>query len=149
MDIKNLFADAEKEALLSRINKLTPASKALWGKMDVAQMLAHLQLPILTAYGKHIPKGSFMLRLIGPLFKSMLWNNKPWKQGLPTDPTFITSADPANFENEKSKLLDLLLQFSPEALVAERHPIFGKFTKDNWSMATWKHIDHHLRQFGV
>jgi hypothetical protein len=149
MEIKNLFADAEKEALLSRINKLTPASKALWGKMDVAQMLAHLQLPILTAYGKHIPKGSFMLRLIGPLFKSMLWNNKPWKQGLPTDPTFITSADPANFENEKSKMLDLLIQFSPEALVAERHPIFGKFTKDNWSMATWKHIDHHLRQFGV
>ncbi|MFM2339133.1 MAG: hypothetical protein RL115_2326 [Bacteroidota bacterium] len=149
MEIKNLFITAEKEAIVKRINLLKPASKALWGKMDVAQMLAHLQFPILTAYGKHIPKGSFMLRLIGPLFKSMLWNNKPWKESLPTDPTFITTGTTPDFEKQKSTLLDLLLQFSPEALVAERHPIFGKFTKDNWSMATWKHIDHHLRQFGV
>jgi hypothetical protein len=149
MEIKNLFNASEKEAILKRINQLTPTSKALWGKMDAAQMLAHLQLPINTAYGKHIPKGSFMLRLIGPLFKSMLWNNKPWKESLPTDPTFITTGTTPDFEKEKPKLVELIKQFSPDALVSERHPIFGKFTKDNWSLATWKHIDHHLRQFGV
>jgi hypothetical protein len=57
--------------------------------MNVSQMLAHVQMPIRIAFGTHQPKGSFLLRLIGPLFKSKLWDEKPYKQSLPTDPTFV------------------------------------------------------------
>ena len=58
-------------------------------------------MPIAIAYGTHQPKGSFLLRLIGPLFKSKLWDNKPWKEGLPTDPTFITTGTTKDFEKVK------------------------------------------------
>jgi hypothetical protein len=149
MEIKNLFDTIVKEGIVNRINKLTSQSQAQWGKMNVAQMLAHLQLPIAIAYGTHQPKGSFILRLIGPLFKSKLWDDKPYKQGLPTDPTFIMTGAEKDFEKEKSSLLDLVKKFSESTVIGERHPIFGKLTKENWSKATWKHIDHHLRQFGV
>lgn len=149
MEIKNLFEPAVKQEIINRIQTLTPESKPQWGKMNISQMLAHLQLPIAIAYGTHQPKGSFLLRLIGPLFKSSLWNEKPWKQGLPTDPTFITTGTAMDFEKEKNTLLEMINRFTEAAIAGEKHPIFGKMTKENWSKATWKHVDHHLRQFGV
>lgn len=88
------------------------------------------------------------MRLIGPLFKSLLVNAKPFKRGIATDKSFII-ADSRDFEVEKSKLIDMVNHFTPEAMVDEPHPIFGKMTKEEWSKGTWKHLDHHLQQFGV
>jgi hypothetical protein len=148
MEIKNLFDPAVKQEIIDRINKLTPQTQHLWGKMNVAQMLAHVQLPISCAYGTHQVKGSFLLKLLGPLFKGILYNDKPYKQGLPTDPTYVV-VDSKDFENEKQGLLEKLNRFSGETIVLENHPVWGKMTKEQWSRATWKHLDHHLKQFGV
>ncbi|HUR65974.1 MAG TPA: DUF1569 domain-containing protein [Chitinophagaceae bacterium] len=149
MEVKNLFDNAVKQDIIVRINQLTPSTERKWGKMNVSQMLAHVQLPIGIAYGTHNPKGSFLLRMIGPLFKSKLWDKKPYKQGLPTDPTFIMTGSERNFEKEKAILIDLVNRFDESTVVGEKHPIFGKLSKENWSKATWKHLDHHLNQFGV
>ncbi|HEX6847421.1 MAG TPA: DUF1569 domain-containing protein [Chitinophagaceae bacterium] len=149
MEIKNLFDPAVKREIIERINKLTPDTNPKWGKMNVSQMLAHVQLPIRIAYGTHTPKGSFLLRLIGPLFKSQLWNETPYKQSLPTDPTFVMTGEEKEFEKEKATLLELVNNFNEAAIPKEQHPVFGKISKHNWSKATWKHLDHHLRQFGV
>jgi hypothetical protein len=65
MEIKILFDATVKQEIIHRINQLSPESKAQWGKMNAAQMLAHVQLPIKIAYGAHQPKGSFLLKLIG------------------------------------------------------------------------------------
>ena len=149
MEVKNLFDPSVKQEIIDRVNKLTAQTQRQWGKMDVSQMLAHVQMPIRIAFGTHQPKGSFLLRLIGPLFKSKLWDENPYKRSLPTDPTFIMTNGEKEFEGEKSALLELIDKFSKETLVSEKHPVFGKLTKDNWSQATWKHLDHHLKQFGV
>jgi len=149
LEIKNLFDPVVKQEIISRINKLTAQSQKQWGKMNVSQMLAHIQKPIEIAFGTHQPKGSFLLRLIGPLFKSKLWDENPYKQNLPTDPTFIMTGKDKDFEKERTALLDLVNRFSEAAIVRDQHPIFGKLTKENWSKAAWKHIDHHLKQFGV
>ena len=149
MEIKDLFDPSVKKEIIDRINKLTPQTKQVWGKMNVSQMLAHIQMPIRIAYGTHQPKGSFLLRLIGPLFKSKLWDEKPYKQSLPTDPTFVMIGSEKEFEKEKAAVIDLINNFSAESLAGEHHPVFGKLTKENWSKATWKHLDHHLKQFGV
>ena len=149
MEIKNLFDPSVKQEIVDRINKLTAETQNKWGKMNVSQMLAHVQMPIRIAYGTHQPKGSFLLRLIGPLFKSKLLDEVPYKQSLPTDPTFVMTGTTKDFEKEKAALLELLNHFTDSKIAREHHPIFGKLTKINWSKATWKHLDHHLRQFGV
>lgn len=149
MEVKNLFDPAVKQELIDRINKLTPQSQRQWGKMDVSQMLAHLQPAIRIAYGTHKPKGHFFFKLILPFFKSKLWDDEPYKKSLPTDDTFIMTGSAKDFEKEKAALLELINQFSESAIVGERHPVFGRLTKENWSKATWKHIDHHLKQFGA
>ena len=148
MEVKDMFDPAVKQAIVDRINKLTPESQRRWGKMDVAQMLAHVQLPISCAYGTHQVKGGFLLKLVGPLFKSILYNEKPYKQGLPTDKSYVVT-DAKNFESERQGLLEKLSRFSSENIVLENHPVWGKLSKDQWSKATWKHLDHHLQQFGV
>ena len=149
MEVKNLFDASVKHEMIERINKLTQDSKAVWGKMNVAQMLAHVQKPIEIALGTHQPKGSFLLRLIGPLFKSKLWDEKPYKKSLPTDPTFVMTGVDKGFEKEKKQLLEMVNRFTETSIESDQHPIFGKLTKENWSKATWKHLDHHLKQFGV
>ena len=149
MEVKNLFEPAVKQEMINRINKLTHDSPRQWGKMNVSQMLAHVQMPIKIAYGTHQPKGSFLLRLFGPLLKSSLWNKTPYKHSLPTDPTFVMTGFDKDFEKEKAELLDLVSRFDEVTITKDKHPIFGKMSKENWSQATWKHLDHHLQQFGV
>ncbi|MBN8668921.1 MAG: DUF1569 domain-containing protein [Chitinophagales bacterium] len=148
MEIKSLFDPVAKQQILDRIELLTPETQRVWGKMDVAQMLTHLQKPIGVALGTHEVKGNLMMRLIMPFFKKMLYDEKPYKRSLPTDKTFIIT-DHRIFEQEKKILMDMIHQFTPQNMATEVHPVFGRMTKENWSKAMWKHADHHLKQFGV
>jgi Protein of unknown function (DUF1569) len=149
MEVKNLFDPAVKQDIIARINKLTPESKPLWGKMNVAQMLAHLQVPISVADGTQKLKRTFFGRIVGPMVKSILYNDKPFKRSLPTDPSFVMFGNEKNFDTEKEKLLRIVSNFSEASIVNETHTFFGKLTKEQWSKGTWKHLDHHLQQFGV
>ena len=54
-----------------------------------------------------------------------------------------------DFEKEKKQLLDNINRFNEANMINEKHPVFGRLTKEQWSKATWKHLDHHLKQFGV
>jgi hypothetical protein len=148
MEVKNLFEPAEKQNIINRINKLTPDSKALWGKMSVGQMLAHCQMPIGVAEGTHQLSRSFIGRIFGPLAKKMLYNDKPFKHHLPTDRTFIIK-ETKDFEKEKKQLVEMIHHFTETNMVDTPHPFFGRLTKEQWSKGTWKHLDHHLQQFGV
>ena len=149
MEVKNLLDAAVKQDIINRINQLTPQTQRQWGKMDVAQMLAHVQAPLGVALGIHTLKGNPVMKLILPLFKKMLYDKKEWKPGLPTDKSFITTGQVKDFEKEKTQALDMLNRFTEANIVSDKHPVFGKLTKEQWSKATWKHLDHHLRQFGV
>ena len=149
MEIKNLFDPVVKQEIIDRINMLTSQSQRQWGKMDAAQMMAHVQIPMGVALGTHSVKGNWLMKLILPMFKKLLYDEKPWKPGLPTDKTFVMTGQTKDFETEKKNLLDKVTRFSEVTLVSEKHPVFGKLTKEQWSKATWKHLDHHLKQFGV
>ena len=148
MEVKSLFEDEVKQEIINRINMLRPASQRKWGKMDVAQMLAHVQLPLKVAYGEHTPKGNFLIRVLSVFFKSNLYNNKPFSKNLPTDKTFKI-ADSRNFIAEKESLVNMVSAFLPEKIAKRPHPVFGPLTHEQWSKSQWKHLDHHLQQFGV
>ena len=149
MEVKNLFEPAVKQEIEDRINRLTSQSLPKWGKMNVAQMLAHLQEPMAIALDGKSVKVNWLMKMIFPLFKSKLWDDKPYKLNLPTSPSFITYGSEKDFEKEKHGLLNMVNRFTEANILSDRHPVFGKLTKENWSKATWKHIDHHLQQFGV
>jgi hypothetical protein len=149
--MKNLSDVQTYNEVIYRIEKLQPNSKALWGKMNAGQMLAHLQETYKVPLSdKPLPR-MLMGILIGWAFKPMLYNDKPWKRNLPTAPNFIIKGD-KDFDKEKNQLLALINQFhkaAPENIGKYAHPMFGKFTTSQWGQAMYKHLDHHLVQFAV
>lgn len=149
--MKNLFQPEVLEEVTQRINKLQPNSKRLWGKMEVAQMLAHCTAALEVGAGEKFPPRMFIGRILGPFVKPMFTNEKPFKKNGPTDKSFLV-IDQRNFEKEKSRLLELINKFSsggPEKVTSHPHSFFGKLTPMQWSTGMYKHLDHHLRQFGV
>jgi hypothetical protein len=149
--MKSLFEKEAEEEISNRINKLSVDSKRLWGKMDVAQMLAHCAITMEMATGAKKLSRLFIGRILGPLVKSSYLGPKPLSKNSPTDKNFIIS-DPHDFEFEKKRLLLLVKQFSEGGAAnctTHPHSFFGKFTPNEWGISTFKHLDHHLRQFGV
>ena len=149
--MKNLFDKDAYNEMGERLSCLSPASQRLWGKMDVSQMLAHAKV----AFGvplseKEIPR-MFLGRLIGWAIKTKLYNDEPWKKNLPTAPDFIIK-DERDFEKEKKELTALIDRFhhaGPSGISKYPHPFFGAFTPEQWGQSMYKHLDHHLQQFGV
>ena len=80
MEIKNLFDPAVKQEIIVRINKLTPKTLHQWGKMNVSQMLAHVQVPMGVALGTNTVKGNWLMRRILPLFKKKLYDETEHKE---------------------------------------------------------------------
>ena len=149
--MKNIFERDALQEVNQRINKLQPNSQRQWGKMDVAQMFAHCSAALEVAAGKKFPPRIFIGRILAPFFRSVFSNDKPFKQNMPTDNSFLI-IDQRNFEREKARLIDLVTQFSTggEAICTTHpHPFFGKLTPKEWATGMYKHLDHHLRQFGV
>jgi hypothetical protein len=149
--MKNLFDTAAYNEIVQRLNSLTPQSQRQWGKMDVAQMLAHVKEAFkVPLSNKPLPR-MFMGYLFGWMMKSKLYNESPWRKGLPTAPNFIIK-DQRNFETEKQQLVALVNQFhqsGPGKVGNFPHPFFGTFTREQWGKSMYKHLDHHLKQFGM
>ena len=149
--MKSLFDTATYNEVIERLNSLTPQSQRQWGKMDVAQMLAHLQAAFKVPLSdKPLPR-MFIGRLLGWMMKSKLYDEKPWGKSLPTAPDFIIK-DQRNFETEKQQLIQLVNKFyqsGPGKVGNFPHPFFGTFSKEQWGQSMYKHMDHHLHQFTV
>ncbi|MEO6539700.1 MAG: DUF1569 domain-containing protein [Ferruginibacter sp.] len=149
--MKNLFDKDTYAEVMQRIGLLTPESQRRWGKMNVSQMLAHCKEAFKVPLSEKKMPRMFIGLLFGWMIKSKLYNESPWKQNLPTAPNFIIK-DERDFDKEKLELSDLINRFynsGPEKVGMFPHPMFGTFTKEQWGKAMYKHIDHHLLQFGV
>ncbi|MBI5474205.1 MAG: DUF1569 domain-containing protein [Ignavibacteriae bacterium] len=149
--MKNLFDQSDVSEVFERIEKLTPSSQRHWGKMNVAQMLAHCNVSLETAMGVNSIKRLFIGRIIGSLMKPMVLGEKPFAKNSPTDKSYIFT-DSRNFGEEKSKTIGSIKKFfegGPSKCTKYPHPFFGKFSPEEWAVFQWKHLDHHLRQFGV
>lgn len=149
--MKNIFEPQTAAQTIHRINSLKPDNQRQWGKMNVSQMMAHCSAVLEHALGDKVSKPSFFARLLGPLFKGMMASTKPFSKNAPTGPDFVI-VDERDFDAERQKLLRLLERFvvgGEMAVEGKRHPFFGKLSSAQWSNGIYKHLDHHLRQFGV
>ena len=149
--MKTIFNEADKNEIISRIEKLTPETQHLWGKMNVAQMLAHC------AVGAQWPTGDVVIKsspiaFIGRFFKkSLIHSDKQFGKNSPTAPE-LTMVDQKDFAKEKAAFIaavNTLYAGGEKGIKTEKHAFFGKMTPAEWGILNYKHADHHLRQFGV
>jgi len=122
--MKNLLETEAFEEIIQRINRLEPGSQRRWGKMEVAQMLAHCTASLQVATGEKSPPRMFIGRILGPLVKSSFTNDRPLRRNSPTDKSFLV-IDQRNFEKEKAKLIDVISRFSKGGIdKVTKHPHF-------------------------
>jgi len=150
--MKNLFDPARVREVTGRIAQLTPNSKPLWGKMDVARMLAHCSVGIETATGTQKPPRVLVGRILGPVIKPLAFrNDDPMRKNSPTAPIFIIEDD-REFQTEQARLNGLVEGFGsagPACCTDHPHAFFGRLNPEEWAILMYKHVDHHLRQFAV
>ena len=151
--MKNLLDAAVANQVKIRLGQLQPQSERRWGKMTSSQMLAHCSLSMQWAVGEVVPeKGTLLARLMGRLVKPMVFRNEdPLQRNSPTAKS-LNVADERDFGNERERLSDLIDKFlagGAQGCTKNPHSFFGKMTSEEWGILMYKHLDHHLRQFGV
>ena len=146
------FNSADTEKLIIRIKALTAESSAHWGSMSASQMLAHCNKTYAMTYDPPAHKMNVVMRFLMKLFvKGMVVGPKPYKQHVRTAPFLIVSDQP-EFDREQQQLIDYIQQtchHGPQFLKDEWRMPFGALTSAEWDTMFSKHLDHHLKQFGV
>ena len=149
--MKSIFEKETHEEILNRIGQLQPNAQRQWGKMNVEQMLAHCNETMLVVTDQKTTKRLLIGKILGPFFKKNYFGEAPLRKNSPTNPLYVI-VDERDFTKEKEILLKLVKQFSEggeEKCTKQSHSFFGAFTPKEWGTSTYKHLDHHLQQFGA
>lgn len=152
MALPNIFTKNVADQIIARINKLQPTTQAQWGKMNVAQVLAHCNVTYEMAYENIHPKPNFFMGLMLKAFvKNIVVNETPYKKSSQTAPAFIIK-DAREFEKERTRLINYInktVELGENSFENKMSLSFGVLSKTEWNNMFYKHLDHHLNQFGV
>jgi hypothetical protein len=152
MQLPSIYSEEICASIIARIEQLNPSTPALWGKMDVAQMLAHCNVTYEMLYeDKHKRPNALVRFLLRLLVKPTVTNEKSYKKNTQTAPAFLI-ADKKQFEAEKTRLIAYILrtqQLGASHFEGLASNSFGSLTSKEWNNLFYKHLDHHLSQFSV
>lgn len=155
-DVVNSLAQAGPHArLVSRLQRLTPDAERRWGSLTPAEMLCHLGDACDSVLGIRIPPGPPPSGVAKPVLKWLiLYSPMPWPKGAKTRPGVDPHRDgtrPGEFERDRARVIDGLaaLAAAPAEHLAAAHFMVGPMSRKDWHRWAYKHVDHHLRQFGL
>ena len=152
MALPNVFTKEVADSLIARINTLTPDTKAKWGKMSVAQMLAHCNVTYEYVYEDRYKKpNAFMRFIMKTLVKKTVVSEEPYKHNGSTGPDFIIKNEP-EFIAQKNRLIAFITktqELGASYFEGKESHSFGVLTVTEWNNMFYKHLNHHLGQFGV
>src|SRR3954453_22824249 len=149
--MKSILDPETRDELFGRLECLSPQSERQWGKMAPSQMMENTARAREMATGKGRMKHSFIGKAIGWIFKSKFLGEQPFSKNSPTGPTLIIKDEP-DFEATRERLTSLIDHFHSLGAGGTHgniHGFFGPLTGKQWGETQYKHLDHHLRQFGV
>ena len=146
----SILNENDRTAISSRMQSLSAASTARWGKMTVTEMLQHLRLSAQMTVGElKVESSNKRAFQVFPL-KHLILYVLPFPKGAPTAPE-LYPGPAAHFEEERAAVLALLdrIGVGPREGAGTAHPLFGPLSWREWGAVTYKHVDHHLKQFGA
>jgi hypothetical protein len=148
--MSNLFTPADRQSLLERLAKLQPGAQRQWGKMTPAQALTHCSRALEVATGDLPLQQRLIGKIFAPLVRRSLLGEKPFPTNSPTDPAFVVT-DERDFAKAKQHLNEVIGRFvqrGPDEAAKRVHSFLGRLSGEEWGIMMYKHVDHHLRQFG-
>jgi oxepin-CoA hydrolase/3-oxo-5,6-dehydrosuberyl-CoA semialdehyde dehydrogenase len=134
-----------KNEFIPTLKNLQADTVGKWGKMNAQQMVEHVAgfFKVSTPV-EHLPK-----------YKEFLLSDKEFRENtkapvLPDDPL------PLHFTNLKEAIADLCKEvnsfyekFEKDKGLKTQHPVFGDLNFEEWVLLHYKHVVHHLKQFGL
>jgi uncharacterized protein DUF1569 len=148
---RSFHAPAHVDEVILRLGNVQADSARVWGTMTPHEMLCHLGDAFSAVLGD-LPASSVDTWFSRSVVRWIaLHTSLPWPKGVKTRPEVDPKQDgtkPVEFESDRTRTIRLLRRFaSPDARCVP-HPIFGPLTRDEWMVWGYRHVDHHLRQFG-
>jgi len=148
---RNLMNLGSSERIITRVLLLDEGAKPLWGKMNASEMLMHCNSCNREIFerergNKKTNFKQYLLRILA------LYIAPNFKKGLSSEPHHITKGKAVhlNFEEIRKEFIELINRFPENRQpLTLTHPAFGNISTNQWGIAAYKHMDHHLRQFGV
>ena len=136
--------------ILERLETLSTSSQSQWGRMNVAQMLAHVALVLEEAMSNKKATQTLIGRIFGSGMKRKILS-QGFPKNIPTD-AHLKVTNLREFDQEKERLQVLLERFfqgGETVITRQPHTFFGRMTTMEWSRLQYLHLDHHFRQFGA
>ena len=151
--MKSLFQPTCVDEVKQRLSVLRSDTPRQWGKMSPAQMLAHCSLGLEMAAGEIRPPRALIGRILGPVIKPIaLRDEEQMRRNSPTSKELLVLGEERDFAAERKRLSGLIDRFAaagPAGCTKHPHAFFGSLTPGEWAVLMYKHLDHHLRQFGA
>lgn len=146
----SLFDPEARAAILERVSRLRPERAPVWGRFTAPEMVCHVSAGLRHGLGE-LETGPPS----GPLSRFPLnWiaiHVLPWPKGKGKSPREFLATRPTTWAADVGTLRDLIARFGTRgpgaAWPASR--VFGRISGRSWGVMEHKHLDHHLRQFGV
>ncbi len=138
-----------RAALIARARTLTPQHTAKWGKFSVAAMLAHLNEASRMATGELPVTSKAPAMLKWPPVRYLIIHHLPMPKSAPTAPELIARSASAELARELALFEETFSRLDGRSHGLVPHPAFGALSHADWGLLIHKHVDHHLRQFGV
>ena len=148
--MRSLFDPQIRVTILDRISRLTPERKPVWGRFTAPEMVCHVSCDLRQGLGElsagppsgplsHFPMNWLAIHVI------------PWPRGKGRSPPEFLATRPTTWAADVSRLRDLIERVAARGPAAEwpRSRVFGRISGHSWGVMLHKHLDHHLRQFGV
>lgn len=139
------------ESIVSRVQKLQPGSAPLWGRMNATEMLLHcnrVNEQLLSA--EPLRKGTRIKQYLARWMVLYIIPNFPKNARTPKRNDTKGQVNTEAFSEQLEQFIRLIRRFPQHDKPIELpHPYFGDLSTQQWGRANYKHLDHHLRQFGV
>jgi hypothetical protein len=147
--MKSIWETGARRELQTRFGALKPDARPAWGRMNAPKMVTHVADSLRMALGELAcsPKAS-PLRYT-PI-KQLVIYVLPWPKGVPTAPELLARA-PASWATDVADLNGLIERLGSRGPAGPFgvHPAFGRLTGRTWGALMYRHMNHHLTQFGA
>lgn len=144
-----VWNEDDRSRLLARMDEVSPPRMPRWGTMNAEQMVKHVTAQLELSLGDLDvePRSSWLGRW--PM-RHILIHWAPWPKSAPTAPELIKFSD-AHWDEARAKFKQTFDQVVARGAGGQfaPHPLFGKLSTNSWGVLMYRHMDHHLRQFGL
>lgn len=146
-DMPSFYDPARRQELLDRLARLTPERTPAWGRFTAPRMVRHLIESLKLATGELVVAPRYLpLRAVT---KRVAIHWIPWPRGAKTAPELLAGV-PGSWDADVAQLRERLVKLPvpSETDALPEHPLFGAMSKHDWGVLLYRHVDHHLTQFG-